>query len=361
MSVRERTAALCFGLGFVFGCWDGQDAEPDCQLGTYFCPCFDGMCMAGLVCSQGFCVNPEEDETTGDGDGDSGDGDGDSGDGDGDSGDGDGDGDGDSGDGDGDGDPGSLPTDCADLLASDPGASTGLYLIDLDGDGPTPNTEVLCEMDRAGGGWTLVFTSSDDGVDTWTWDNRAYLGGSPFDFGDPASANLDYMSPTYHELALTDLLFVHQPSDVWAHYGGVGDGSSSLGEIIAAAGSPVCDYNLGGNGYPLSGGTLLAAGLLCDTDLYFSLGDHEQDLNACMDLGSASNSASYGPVWSADKGAGCPFDDPAEFGLGPHGPCGACPNNFPSTEFNYLGYANALGLNTGTPGAGANYMQIYVR
>ncbi|PRQ06531.1 hypothetical protein [Enhygromyxa salina] len=123
----------------------------------------------------------------------------------------------------------------------------------------------------------------------------------------------------------------------------------------------MCDYALGGNGFPLTGGTLSNSGLLCDTDLYFNLGDHEQDLASCMDLGSGSNTASYGPVWSAEKGAGCPFDDPAEYGLGPHGPCGVCPMQFPSMEFNYLGYGNALGLNSGAAGSATNYMQIYVR
>jgi cysteine-rich repeat protein len=255
-----------------------------------------------------------------------------------------------------------FPRSCLEWQMFTANTEDGIITIDPDGEaGEVAAFDVMCHMSKDGGGWTLVFTSSDDDTDTWTWNNRAKLANEPDVIGSLDETNLDFMSPAYHNIPATDLLFIHSPSDVWAHYANVGDGTMTVGQIIFAAGSPVCDYQLGGNGYELAGGTLTSSGMLCDTDLYFNLGDHEQDLASCMDFGSGSNTAAYGPVWSADKGAGCPFDDPAEFGIGPHGPCGACPNSFPSTEFNYLGYANALGLNSGTPGAGENYMQIYVR
>lgn len=255
------------------------------------------------------------------------------------------------------------PRSCMDYLMFTPNAEDGNLTIDPDGAaGDVPEMEVFCHQSKDGGGWTLVFVSSDDNVDTWTWNNRAKLAAEVDMVGSLDELNHDFMSPAYHAIPARDLLFIHQPSDVWAHYANVGPMMPiTIGDIILAAGSPVCDYMLGGNGFELAGGTLTASGMLCDTDLYFNLGDHEQDLIACMDFGSGSNTASFGPVWSADKGAGCPFDDPAEFGLGPHGPCGACPANFPSTEFNYLGFGNALGLNTGSPDMGENYMQMYVR
>jgi hypothetical protein len=188
----------------------------------------------------------------------------------------------------------------------------------------------------------------------------------PFTIGSLDDLNRDYMSGAYHALPAVDLLFIHQPSDVWAQYNGVSAPMSdmSLGDIIVAAGSPVCDLSIAGAGVPLAAGTLTQSGLLCDTDLYFNLGDHElieQDPMTCNDFGSGSNTASFGPVWSASKDNNCPFDDPAEYGIGPHGPCGACPANFASSEFNYLGYANALNLNSGQQGQGQNFMQIYVR
>lgn len=73
---------------------------------------------------------------------------------------GDGDGDTTGGDGDGDGDVLLKPTRCADVLQGDPQASTGTYTIyppgRLDG------VEVWCEMDVAGGGWTLAGRSEGD-------------------------------------------------------------------------------------------------------------------------------------------------------------------------------------------------------
>jgi hypothetical protein len=101
-----------FALGTI-GCADPDDSG--CTVGSFGCTCFPGnVCLAGLSCLSGLCLQLGGEGETGDGDGsgDTGDGDGDTGPGDGDPGDGDpgdgdGDGDGDPGDGDGDGDPGS--------------------------------------------------------------------------------------------------------------------------------------------------------------------------------------------------------------------------------------------------------------
>ncbi len=46
------------------------------------------------------------------------------------------------------------PRDCGELLARDPVAPDGIYLVDLDGPAAIPLTPVACDM--AGGGWTLV-------------------------------------------------------------------------------------------------------------------------------------------------------------------------------------------------------------
>lgn len=48
------------------------------------------------------------------------------------------------------------PVACAELLALAPGAETGVHRIDPDRDGPIPAFDVLCDMDTAGGGWTVV-------------------------------------------------------------------------------------------------------------------------------------------------------------------------------------------------------------
>src|SRR5690606_15022471 len=144
----------------------------------------------------------------------------------------------------------------------------------------------FCHMSKDGGGWTLIFVSSDDGTDTWTWNNRAKLAGEPETVGSLSATNLDFMSPAYHALPFTDVLFIHQPSNVWAHYGNVSDGVMNMGQVVDAVTSPTCDFSLADQGFPLIGGTLTASGLLCDTDLYFNLGDHEGTLAECMAFGS---------------------------------------------------------------------------
>lgn len=106
--------ALPLAAGFAVGmtgCADPDD--PSCTVGSFGCTCYPGnICLAGLTCLSGICVQFSGEGETGDGDGDTGPGDGDGdtgpGDGDGDTGPGDGDGepgDGDGEPGDGDGDP----------------------------------------------------------------------------------------------------------------------------------------------------------------------------------------------------------------------------------------------------------------
>src|SRR5690606_9636248 len=122
-----------------------------------------------------------------------------------------------------------------------------------------------------------------------------------------------------------------------------------------------CDFSLADQGFPLIGGTLTASGLPGDTDRYVNLGDHEGTLAACMAFGPPSNTASFGPLWRPDHGDGCPFDDPAESGVRPHGPTGVCPAEFSSTEFTALGYGQALSLNAAPIKTGQSYLQMYVR
>ncbi len=68
---------------------------------------------------------------------------------------------------------------CADILAQDPKAASGKYLVDPDGAGGLAAFETLCDMTSDGGGWTLLLRA--DGakstfqydVPLWT-DDKAY-------------------------------------------------------------------------------------------------------------------------------------------------------------------------------------------
>lgn len=62
-----------------------------------------------------------------------------------------------------DGAPPPTCSSCLALHAADPATASGPHLIDLDGAGALPAEALECEMDRAGGGWTLILRT------TWDW------------------------------------------------------------------------------------------------------------------------------------------------------------------------------------------------
>lgn len=247
------------------------------------------------------------------------------------------------------------PLSCSDLLERDPAAPTGRHVIDLDGDGPAAEFEVHCDMAREGGGWTLVMVSSDDGQNTWTMDTRTRMTTDTAPIGSLDGIERDFKSPAYHALRFRDLLFVHAPSGITAEYEGMDDGTRDLGSFIAGIAYPVCSLALAGNGHALTGGTLMQ-GSLCDTDLYFNLGDHESGEATCRVPGSASTNTAFGPGWSWNNNNGCPFDDPSFAALGPEDRAESA-----ATEQFAVGFGGPLGLNVGARGTGANHMQMLVR
>lgn len=236
-------------------------------------------------------------------------------------------------------------TSCAQLLADGASIGDGVYWIQPAASAPY---EVRCDMTTDGGGWTLVATASDDGVDTWTYADRHRLDSSISALGSASTPTADHQSPAYAELPFTDLLFVHS-STTWAAYAAVGDGIDGLDEFVAALGEPSCQDV--GDGWPMSAGTLVASGDLCSTDLYFNAKDRD-GRSDCGGTGTKSDG--YGPMWSGASNHGCPLDDTAQYGLGPN-------SDSTTSEFAGLGFGYALGLNTGTAGTGANWLQVYVR
>ena len=251
------------------------------------------------------------------------------------------------------------PLSCADLRVLEPALGDGIYSIDPLAQGPY---EVACDMTTSGGGWTLVLVASDDGDDTFTWDQQTLLSTDTTLVGDIGSLDRDFKSAAYHEVGFADVLFRHAPSDVWAQYDAVGDGAASFGGHVEAVGAPICDDTLPGNGHELSDGTLTAGGGLCDTDLYFNLGDHDYGVDNCNDLaGGLFNNATYGPVWNSGFNDGCDFDDPSYASLGPSNPCNGCPDDEGARETNSIGWGEATASNTGQPDQAENFMVVYVR
>ena len=246
--------------------------------------------------------------------------------------------------------PGCAVASCTELLERRPDAVSGGYYVDW-GFGPV---EVHCEVDFDDRAWMLVVASSDDGTDTWTWNNRNYWTTDTTTFGSIGALNRDYKADAYHNYPFRDALFVHYPSGVWAAYDDVGDGATSFADVVTALGGMVC-YE-GGDGYPMTAGTL-SGGRMCDTQLYLNALD--RDGGSCP----SNSTHTHGPAWNILNNESCPFDDPAHASFGgydfvDHHHLEVAPGD--ETRIG-RGYGGILGLNTGAVGAAENYIHLLVR
>lgn len=228
--------------------------------------------------------------------------------------------------------------------AKDSGALTTSGKLWIEADGEVGAT--WCEHDLAGGNWSLAAVIADDGDDTWTWNQRAAWTDATT-FGPDDRLDRDRKTVAFARVPLQDLLFVHAPSGEWAYYVDVATGDVSLRELLADA-EARCQRPW--EGMEMTDGTIDRSGALCSTRLYA----HPEDQGGLGTCGEGSSHA-WGPAWSTGAASSCPFDAPGATGsLGPDA-------SMPDVESAALGFADALGLNTGVPGSGENNLHIYVR
>ncbi|MCB9666358.1 MAG: hypothetical protein H6732_19765 [Alphaproteobacteria bacterium] len=238
--------------------------------------------------------------------------------------------------------------DCQDLKLVRPDAPTGVYW--LMPPGTATKMQARCEMTVAGGGYTLVMISANDGANRWTWSNASYWGTSTTSFGDPNNLYGDYRAaPLINSVPMRDVLFIHRPSSKYAEYRLVGTEQSLGSWMTTNMASPRCYGS--GTGIPLRSGTITTSSTtLCSTSLMWNA----QDQDGSTTCQSNSSTRAWGFHWSAYNGQACPLDDPSRAGLGPE-------SGSTTVEMDAIGFGRALGLNTGIAGTGSNRMEIYVR
>jgi hypothetical protein len=88
-----------------------------------------------------------------------------------------------------------------------------------------------------------------------------------------------------HYVAMSELLFVHHPSFIWAVYSDLDSGPVDLATYIHEIGGPI-SYGISA-GIRMTRGTLTADEDLCSADLYFNPVD-----------GDGSGQNAWGPAWS---------------------------------------------------------------
>ena len=243
---------------------------------------------------------------------------------------------------------------CLDILERGHSTGDGRYWLAA---GATTSAayEVECLMDAAfdGGGWTLTAVFSDDGQDTWTWNERHLLDTDHRLVGDLDQPTRDMKSAAYHDVSGDQVMFRHQPSGVWASYQLPTGPGSTLAETVAEAGPPTT--LTAGTGLELVAGTLTVGANLNETRLYLSAADCD---------GTGENS--YGPTWNASLNHACDFDDAGSNGVGPSQVVPDLETNTYTSGGAYtgvlsVGFGLARGLNTGAAGTGANHLQAYGR
>ena len=96
-------------------------------------------------------------------------------------------------------------TDCDDLQDARPKASSGVYELDPDGDGGDNPFKAHCDMDTAGGGWTLAI-KADGRNDTFAYGNSIWTNQKLLNPGAPKLNHKEAKLATFNRVSFQEVL-----------------------------------------------------------------------------------------------------------------------------------------------------------
>ena len=181
---------------------------------------------------------------------------------------------------------------------------------------------VFCDMELAGGWWTLIATSAEDWVNTWTYHNTIDSGVANIFNKDPIGNIEDYKqdfkSQAYGDIKFKDVLFVDKQWVWWAYDDVQLTRAFTMDDFIPRELS--CPYEWTGRSYKLTSWSVSQNKWLLgeqqDRALFFTVRDNEQwcDENR---IGHKWSHDAYGPTWWYGRNSLLSPDDPGLVGWWP--------------------------------------------
>lgn len=175
--------------------------------------------------------------------------------------------------------------------------------------------DVYCEMELGWWGWTLIATSAEDGVNTWTYNDRNLLFNNVLVW-DIYNYQKDFKSRAYNEIYFKDMMFLDKQWVWWAYDDIQPNREKTVDQFIPQV--PVCAHQWTWRAYHMTSWSV-SKNLWVnwehqDRTLFFTVRDHE----AWCTLSTDDNDQhAIGPTWGYKQNNGHSPDDPGLMWWGP--------------------------------------------